>query len=75
MKEKILDLIEQGKYVDVRKQIIEMNVVDIAQLFEEIEKQKLLVVFRILPKDIASDVFAYIPNELQKFIVESISDK
>jgi len=75
MKERILALIEQGKYADIRKELIEMNVVDIAQLFEEIDRQKLLVIFRILPKDIASDVFAYIPNELQKYIVESISDK
>ncbi|NLP13408.1 MAG: magnesium transporter [Clostridium sp.] len=75
MKEKILALIEQGKYADIRKEIIEMNVVDIAQLFEELDKQKLLVVFRILPKDIASGVFSYISNELQKYIIESITDK
>lgn len=75
MKELILALIELGKYADVRKEIVEMNVVDIAQLFEEIDRQKLLVVFRILPKDIASGVFSYIPNELQKYIIESISEK
>jgi len=75
MKEIILSLIEQGKYADVRKEIVEMNVVDIAQLLEELDKQKLLVIFRILPKDIASDVFSYISNELQRYIVESITDK
>ncbi|HPC99911.1 MAG TPA: magnesium transporter [Acetivibrio sp.] len=75
MNEKILALIEQGKYADARKEIVEMNVVDIAQLFEELDRQKLLVVFRILPKDVASGVFSYIPNELQKYIIESITDK
>src|SRR5690606_5635966 len=35
----------------------------------------LLVVLRILPKDMASGVFSYIPNELQKYIIESITDK
>lgn len=75
MKETILNLIEQGKYSEARKEIIEMNVVDIAQLFEELDRQKILVIFRILPKDIASGVFSYIPYELQRYIVESITDK
>lgn len=75
MKDLIFTLIEQGKYVEARKEIVQMNVVDIAQLFEEINRQKLLLVFRILPKDIASGVFSYISNELQKYIVESITDK
>lgn len=75
MKETILNLIEQGKHAEARKEIIEMNVVDIAQLFEELDRQKILVIFRILPKDIASGVFSYIPYELQRYIVESITDK
>jgi len=75
MKEELLTLIEQGKYANVRKEIVEMNEVDIAQFLEELDKQKLLVVFRILPKDIASGVFSYISNDLQKYIIESISDR
>ncbi|WP_312810467.1 magnesium transporter [Sedimentibacter sp.] len=75
MKEIILNLLEQGKYADAKIEIIKMNVVDIAQLFEELEQQKLLVIFRILPKEIASGVFSYISNELQRYIIESITDK
>ena len=74
MKDKILELIEQGKYAEVRKEIINMNVVDIAQLFEGIDKHKLLIIFRILPKEIAAGVFSYIPYELQRYIIESITD-
>ena len=75
MKETILNLIEHGKYADAKNEIIKMNVVDIAQLYEELEQQKLLIMFRILPKEIASSVFSYISNELQRYIVESITDK
>jgi magnesium transporter len=74
MKEMILNLIEQGKYAEVRNKIADMNVVDIAQLFEEMDKQKLLVIFRVLPKDIAAGVFSYISYELQRYIIESITD-
>ena len=75
MKKMILDLVKQGKYSEAREEIISINVVDIAQLFEELEQQKLLVLFRILPKDIASGVFTHISSELQRCIVESITDK
>ena len=75
MKELILNLIEQGRYAEVQKVVIDMNVVDIAQLLEGLDKQKLLVVFRVLPKEIASNVFSYTSSELQRYIIESITDK
>ena len=59
MREKIFELIEQGKYAQLKEEIISMNVVDIALLFEEIESHKILVVFRILPKEIASGLFTH----------------
>jgi magnesium transporter len=75
MKETILNLVEQGKYLDARKEIINQNVVDTALLFEEISQQKLLIVFRILPKDLAADVFTHMSSELQKYVIESITDE
>ncbi len=75
MKEKIIGLVEEGKYVEVRNEIISLNAVDIAQLFEDIDQQKLLLVFRILPKDLSSDVFTHMSSELQKYIIESITDE
>lgn len=75
MIELILNLIEQDKYVQVRKEIIKINVVDIAQILVELDRHKVLLVFRILPKDTAAKVFSYIPNDLQKYIIESITDK
>lgn len=75
MKETILNLVEQGKYLDARKEIINQKVVDTALLFEEINQQKLLIVFRILPKDLAADVFTHMSSELQKYVIESITDE
>lgn len=75
MNELILSLIGNGNYSEARKKLIDMNVVDIAQFLEELDRQKLLIVFRILPKEIAADVFSYISPELQEYIVESITDK
>ncbi|AGC68964.1 magnesium transporter MgtE [Thermoclostridium stercorarium subsp. stercorarium DSM 8532] len=75
MKELILNLIDSGNYSEARKKLIEMNEVDIAQLLEELDKQKLLIIFRILPKEIAAGVFSYISNQLQEYIIASITDR
>ena len=73
MKKKVINLIEQGKFAEIKNQLVEMNVVDVAYLIEGLDKQKMLVVFRILPKDISAGVFSYISTDLQRYIVESIS--
>lgn len=70
----IIDLIEQEKYVEARNEIIDLNVVDAAQLFEEMDQQKILLIFRMLPKEIASGVFSHMSHELQQHVVESIAD-
>ncbi|EDS77451.1 magnesium transporter [Clostridium massiliodielmoense] len=75
MRKEILELIEKNEYVKAREYLSKMNVVDIAEFMEELDNERLLIVFRILPKEIASDVFSYISNELQQYIIESINDK
>lgn len=74
MNELILELISQNKLTEARHELEDMNIVDIAQLFEEIDRHHMIKFFRVLPKDIAADVFSYIPTELQAFIIESITD-
>ncbi len=75
MNNNILELIERGKFFDARNEIIKMNVVDIAQLLEQLDEDNTLMVFRLLPKDIAAEVFSYMSYEEQQFIIESITDR
>ena len=73
--EDVIELIEQDHYVDARKILITMNEADIALLFEEIPEEKVLRVFRMLPKNLAADTFSYMKAEQQQFIVESITER
>jgi magnesium transporter len=74
-KEFILGLIHQGRLADARTWITQINVVDIANWLEELDGNDLLVVFRLLPKDLAAEVFSYVSKEQQEFIIESITDR
>lgn len=75
MNKKFLTLIEEEKYTEARKSIIDLPAVDIANLFEEVPQPKLVVVFRLLPKDLSSDVFTHMSSELQRQVIEAITDK
>lgn len=74
--EEILKLIQDKQYSTVRTELSEWNEADIAQILEEIEDTEQQVkVFRILPKSIAADVFAYLPIEVEQKIITLITDR
>ena len=75
MRDDILELIEQSRYADARNELIKLNAVDIAQVLEEVHQQNVLIMFRILPKEIAATAFSYMSYDQQRYIIESITDK
>ena len=51
-----------------------MNTVDIAEIFESLANEKVIQIFRLLPKSMAADVFSYIEPDNQQIIVEALTD-
>ncbi len=70
----IFQLIEENKLIEARQKLIELNEVDIEQILEELPQDKMLRLFRMLPKEIAAEVFAEMDSDQQQYIVESITD-
>ncbi|MCM1058565.1 MAG: magnesium transporter [Firmicutes bacterium] len=68
------ELLESKQYTRLRQFLSELNDADIAVLMEELEEESLLKVYRILPKDLAADVFSYLEVENQQTIINSLSD-
>ena len=71
----ILALIMNNQLGKARSKILEQKPVDIAHFLEEVPLEKTLIIFRILPKDVAAEVFTYMSSEQQKYIVGNITDK
>ncbi|MCL2441374.1 MAG: magnesium transporter [Treponema sp.] len=75
-KEELVELIKKG-FLDISKLkllLSDMNIVDIAEVFEELDREQIIQMFRILPKAIASDIFAYVDIEHQQTIIEALTD-
>ncbi len=71
----IRELLETKQYTNLRQKIAEINTADIAAVLDEMEEEEVLKIFRILPKNLAADVFSYLEVENQQKIIISLSDK
>ena len=68
-------LLAKNKLVALRDELSDMAYPDIAEFIMDMDDDKLAVkIFRILPKDISADVFAYLETDKQTVIVQSITD-
>ena len=67
-------LLNDNKLRELRSTLVEMNSADVAEFMADLPEDKLILVFRILPKDLAADVFSYLETETQTSIVSSIND-
>ncbi|MDR1429367.1 MAG: magnesium transporter [Spirochaetaceae bacterium] len=76
MDKDILSIIEEEhiQISELYSALADMNVADIAGVFQNISRKKMGQVFRLLPKTVAADVFAYIEPEEQQIIVEALTE-
>ena len=76
--EKILQLLEEKKYFKCRDELLKHDEVEIAEMLVDIRRefdlQRMVVLFRSLPKDISVDVFAELSTDDRLDIINIITD-
>ena len=75
MEEQIIEMIEGKKFGLLKETLSQMNPADLAPIFEEITEKDIPVIFRILPKELAAEVFVEMDSDMQQFLIEAFSDK
>ncbi len=80
--EKILALLRAKQYLHLQKYLETLNPADVAECLDDLLDEKeidweedLPRIFRLLPKELASDVFAEMEPELQSKLIDAFSDK
>ena len=74
MHDEILELISEKKYTRLRSELSEMEPVDIALIFEQLNEKELPIIFRILPKKLAAETFAELDSDMQQLLINAFSD-
>lgn len=75
LKDEIYTLIESKKFAQLKVIISEMQPADIAEILDEANERDIPVIFRILPKELAAEVFVEFDSGKQELLVNSFNDK
>ena len=71
----VIKLLEQHKFAELKLIMNQMNPTDIASIFDEADKKDVPVLFRLLPKELAAQTFAYLDSDQQEQLILAFSDK
>ena len=75
MEEKILELLENKEFGALKSVLSEINPADLVVYLDAIPKNQLLLVFRILPKELAAETFVEMDSDMQIHLVTAFTDK
>ena len=74
MNEKVLKLLENGLFSELKEYLISLEPADIVTILEELNDQYILLLFRLLPKGEAAQVFTYMESDMQIWLIESFNN-
>lgn len=80
-KELAIELISGKQFVRLKSELQEMNPADIAFLVEELNgdgelgEKELILMYRILPKELAAEAFTYMDSDTQMTLINAFSDR
>ncbi len=75
MTEKALELLKAKRFVDLKNLFLVLNGPDVALILEEMPEESLPVLFRILPKELASEAFVEMDFDSQEVLIRAFTDK
>ncbi len=73
LKPEFEELIKSQEWLSIKEVIADMPAVDIAELLEEIDDDMALLVFRLIKKSKASDVFSYLQTDSQLALIQQFN--
>lgn len=71
----IIDKIENKAFSSLKPILTEMRPIDVAELINDIDEDKVLIVFRLLPKYLANQTFVEMDSDTQEIVIKAFTDK
>ncbi|MBQ8148080.1 MAG: magnesium transporter [Lachnospiraceae bacterium] len=73
--ELVAEYLQQKNFSKLRELMANEYPADLAQLFTEFQEKDVLLLYRLLPKELASDTFSYMDSDMQENLINGFSDK
>ena len=71
----VRELFEKKDFASLRRKLEDMEPADVAALIGKCDTEEALVLFRIIPKDLAADTFVEMEADMQRSFIEKFTDK
>lgn len=73
--DQIMSLLDDKEYVLLKEALLELKAPDIAEIIDELDSKSGLLVFRLLPKELAVDVFSFLSSDSKGSISRLVHEK
>lgn len=73
--EKLQELLTNKNLKELKNKLLEMNEFDIAEFLETLDEDNIIKIYRLLPKELATDVFVNLEDSIQKKLINSLTNK
>ena len=75
MRNNVNELLDSREFGRIRVLFTAMEPADIAELLGEIDEQRLPILFRILPKELAAETFVEMDSDEQELLINAFSER
>lgn len=72
--ENAINLLRTRQYAKLKELLEGLNPADIATLFEDLKANEIILLFRLLPKDLAAETFVEMEPEHQQALIDDFND-
>ncbi len=71
----VMTLYRQRKMAELKSILAQLNPADVANIIERADGRDVIALFRLLPKELATEAFAYIDSEQQEQLILAFTDR
>lgn len=72
--ERVQDLLASKRFKEIKQELLDLREADIAEILDEVDIRDSLIIYRLLPKEMAADVFQYMDVDRQAEFSLRVSD-
>ena len=72
--EQVEKLVDERRWPQLRDMLLPLEPADIAHILDELPEDRLPLLYRLLPKELAAEVFVEMETDLQELLIKTFSD-
>lgn len=73
-KEQVEELLEKREFKELKELLETMHPVDIVEILEDIEQRQMILIFRLLAKEEAAEVFTDMNSDMREYLINALTD-